>query len=50
MEMKWFAIMVVGVMAAGMSAVAIESYTKSQCKLAYVQTAKSAEEINKICK
>lgn len=50
MEMKWLAIMIIGVMTAGMTAVSIESYTKSQCKLAYAQSFKTAEEINKICK
>jgi len=50
MESKWLAIMMIGTMAAGMTAVAVESYNESQCKLAYVQSTKTAEEINKICK
>lgn len=49
MDMKWLAIMVVGVVTAGMGAAAIDFYTKGQCKSAYVQSTKTADEINKIC-
>lgn len=49
MEMKWLAIMMIGVMASGMGALAVTEYQQGQCKLAYVQSTKSADEINKIC-
>lgn len=49
MELKWFAIAMVGIMSAGMAAVAVEAYTHNQCKLAYVQSTKTADEIIRIC-
>lgn len=49
MEAKWLSIMMVGVMSAFMGAVAVDEYSQGQCKLAYAQSTKTADEINKIC-
>lgn len=50
MEIKWamiaMAVLFGGLVAAG----SIGEYQKGQCKIAYVQSNKTAEEINKICK
>jgi len=50
MDTKWLAIMMVGVMGFGMLAASVDTYTRGQCKLAYAQSEKTADEINKICK
>ncbi len=50
MEIKWFAIAVSVIFGGGMAAAGIGEYQKGQCKIAYVQSNKTAEEINKICK
>ena len=50
MEFKWLAIMIVGIMTASMGSLAVMEYQKGQCKIAYVQSGKTADEINKICK
>ena len=49
-EMKWLSIMMIGIMVAGMGGIAMTDYQKSQCKLAYAQSSKTADEINQICK
>jgi hypothetical protein len=49
MEYKWLAILVVGVFSTMFTALAVEKYSVSQCKIAYVQSSKSAEEIIKLC-
>lgn len=50
MDTKWIAIMMVGIIGFGMLAESVSTYTKGQCKLAYAQSEKTADEINKICK
>jgi hypothetical protein len=50
MEFKWLAILIVGAFSAMFTALAVEKYSVSQCKIAYVQSSKSAEEITKICR
>ena len=50
LDMKWLSIMMIGIMVAGMGGMAMTEYQKSQCKLAYAQSTKTADEINKICK
>lgn len=50
METKWLAIMMIGIMVAGFGSAAVESYSSNQCKLAYAQSEKTAEEILKVCK
>jgi hypothetical protein len=49
METKWLAIMMIGIMAVSMGALAVEKYTQGQCKLAYAQSTKTADEILKLC-
>ena len=43
MESKWLAICIVGTLG-------VMEYSKKLCKIAYVQSGKTADEINKICK
>lgn len=50
METKWLAIMMIGIMSAGFGGMAVESYASNQCKLAYAQSDKTADEILKVCK
>jgi hypothetical protein len=50
MDSKWLAICIVGFSAAMFAPLAVMEYSKSQCKIAYVQSGKTAEEITKICK
>ena len=49
MEMKWLAIMTVGIFIALFTTVAVEKYSANQCKIAYVNSGKSAEDILKLC-
>ena len=49
MEMKWFAILVVGVFSTMFTTIAFEKYSAGQCKIAYAGTNKSADEILKLC-
>lgn len=50
MESKWLAICIVGAVFGMFAPLAVSKYAESQCKIAYVQTNKTAEEISKICK
>ena len=50
MESKWLAICIVGFSVAMFTPLAVMEYSKNQCKIAYVQSGKSADEIHKICK
>lgn len=49
MEVKWIAICVIAFAAAMMAPVTISEYTRSQCKVSYSQSDKTADEIIKIC-
>ena len=50
MELKWPMIAMAVIFGGGMFAASVGEYQKGQCKIAYVQSAKTAEEINRICK
>lgn len=50
MEVKWAMIAMAVIFGGGMAAAGIGEYQKGQCKIAYVQSNKTAEEINRICK
>lgn len=50
MEMKWLMVAWATIMTAMFVGMGFEAYTKSECRTAYVQSNKSADEINKICK
>jgi hypothetical protein len=50
MDSKWLAICVVGVVIGMFAPLGIMEYSKNQCKIAYVQSGKTADEITKICK
>lgn len=50
MEGKWIAICIVGTVAALFAPLGVMEYSKNQCKIAYVQSGKTADEIAKICK
>jgi hypothetical protein len=50
MDMKWYAIMMIGIVACGMGAVAVIDYSHNQCRAAALQAGKSADEIKEICK
>lgn len=49
MELKWFMIGWAVMMTAFAADQAFEKYSQSQCKLAYVQSGKTSDEIKKIC-
>ena len=49
MEMKWLAIMTLGIFSALFTTVAVEKYSNGQCKIAYAASSKSAEDIVKLC-
>lgn len=49
MEFKWIAILMIGVFGTLFMAISVEKYSESQCKIAYVQSNKSAEDILKLC-
>ena len=48
-EMKWLAIMTMGIFAALFTAMAVEKYTDNQCKIAYSTSTKTADEIRRLC-
>jgi hypothetical protein len=50
MEIKWFMIAIAVIFGGGMAAAGVGEYQKGQCKIAYVHSTKTAEEINRICK
>ena len=50
MESKWLMIAWASIMVAMFVGMGFEAHTKSECRTAYVQSNKTAEEINKICK
>lgn len=50
METKWAMIALAVLFGGAMMGASIEEYQKGQCKIAYVQSTKTAEEINRICK
>jgi hypothetical protein len=49
MEIKWMAIAFTVLFGGAMMALGITEYQKGQCKIAYVQSNKTAEEIKNIC-
>jgi hypothetical protein len=49
METKWLAISLAVLFGGTMTAAGVTEYQKGQCKIAYVQSTKTAEEISKIC-
>ena len=49
MELKWAMITLSVLFGGAMCAAGMGEYQKGQCKIAYVQSTKTAEEINKIC-
>ena len=49
MEIKWAMIAMAIIFGGAMSAAGIGEYQKGQCKIAYSQSAKTAEEIKTIC-
>ena len=50
MEGKWIAIMAIGMFAAMFAGIGLSEYSMSKCKIAYVQSNKTADEIKNICK
>lgn len=50
MEMKWYAIMVIGFMVAFSAGVAVSEYSKNQCRIAFANTNQPIENIDKVCK
>lgn len=50
MEMKWYAIMVIGVFAAMSIPLAVADYNKNQCRIAFAATNQPIENIDKVCK
>ena len=54
MDMKWFAIMIVGLAAFEFGSIVVGDYLKhkaqSECRIVGIQAGKNAEEIDKICK
>lgn len=49
MEIKWFAIGLLGFMIVSMIPLSIDTYLKNQCKIEAIKMNKSSEEIEKIC-
>ena len=49
MEYKWFCIMVAVAAIAGFSGMAVDRYSVSQCKVSYISSNKTADEILQIC-
>lgn len=49
MEMKWLAILVIGVFSGLFTAIAVDKYSENQCKIAYAASNKTAEDIVKLC-
>ena len=49
METKWVAIGIIGLMTALMSPIAIQEYSKTECKLTAIKQNMSADDILKLC-
>lgn len=49
MEANWLAIMISILFMGAFTALSVETYYRNQCKIAYAQSGKSADEIVKIC-
>ncbi len=50
MEAKWISIAIAAVFVAIAAENAVDRYSESQCKMAYTQSNRSADDIAKICK
>lgn len=49
MEMKWTMIAVAAIFATMFGTLAVEKHSEAQCKVAYIQSDKTAADILKIC-
>lgn len=49
MEMKWLAIMMVGIMGTAMVGLGVEKYQQGQCRVAAINRNMVASEIEKVC-
>lgn len=47
---KWTTICIIGVTVAMFAPLAIDEYSKNQCKIAYAQSSKTVQEIAEVCK
>lgn len=50
MEMKWLAIMMIGLFGSIFIGMGFESYYHQQCRIAGIQAALPADQIEKVCK
>ena len=50
MEFKWIMIAVAVSFSALMAPMVVDKYASAQCRIAYTQSTKTAEEISKICR
>jgi hypothetical protein len=49
MELKWLSVALIVIFGGGMLAAGTTEYQKGQCKIAYSQSTRTAEEIKNIC-
>jgi hypothetical protein len=49
MEMKWFAIMMVGIVVAMSGSVAVSKHSERNCIASFAMSDRTADEIEKIC-
>lgn len=47
---KWLSICIIGVVVGMFAPLAVSEYTKSQCRVAYAQSNRTAQEIAEVCK
>jgi hypothetical protein len=50
MEMKWLAIMVIGMFGAMFIGLGFETYHRQECRIAAIQAKMSTDDIAKVCK
>ena len=50
MELKWLAIMIIGLFGGMFVAVGVESHYRQQCRITAIQAAMPIDQIEKVCK
>ena len=50
MELKWLAIMMVGIFGAMFVGLGIETYNRQQCRIAAIEAKMPADDIAKVCR